>query len=79
MIYQIFIVNVKELPTTDDKSIVNVTSFEELVDAQMEVRIPINFMETIKDSQATFMIVSRDIAWIYILEKERKRKKIKSK
>ena len=75
--YDNIIVNVKELPDIENKSLVNVTTFEELVDAQMEVRIPINYLETIKGKKSVFLIVSRDIVWVYVLEKSKVKCKMK--
>lgn len=68
--YDNIIVDVKEIPNFGDKNVINVTSFEELLDAQMEMRLPINYLETIKGYEAKFVIVTNDIAWIYILRKK---------
>lgn len=66
--YDSIIVNVETLPKTNDLSVVNVTTFEELVDAQMEVRLPINFKEDTKKHIAKFVLVRNNLAWIYTLE-----------
>ena len=66
--YDSIIVNVETLPKTSDLSVVNVTTFEELVDAQMEVRLPINFKEDTKKHIAKFVLVRNNLAWIYTLE-----------
>lgn len=66
--YDSIIVNVESLPKTNDLSVVNVTTFEELVDAQMEVRLPINFKEDTKKHIAKFVLVRNNLAWVYTLE-----------
>ena len=66
--YDSIIVNVEALPKTNDLSVVNVTTFEELVDAQMEVRLPINFKEDTKKHIAKFVLVRNNLAWVYTLE-----------
>lgn len=66
--YDSIIVNVEKLPKTNDLSVVNVTTFEELVDAQMEVRLPINFKEDTKKHIAKFVLIRNNLAWIYTLE-----------
>lgn len=69
--YDNIIVNVESLPSLKGKEIINVTTFEELLDAQIETRIPINYCETIKNKESKFIIITNDIAWIYVLKKER--------
>lgn len=66
--YDSIIVNVEKLPKLTDYSVVNVTSFEELVDAQIEVRLPINFKEDTKKHEAKFVLVRNNLAWVYTLE-----------
>ena len=66
--YDSIIVNVETLPKTNGLSVVNVTTFEELVDAQMEVRLPINFKEDTVKHIAKFVLVRNNLAWIYTLE-----------
>lgn len=65
--YDSIIVNVEKLPKLSDYSVVNVTTFEELVDAQMEVRLPINFKEDTKKHEAKFVLVRNNLAWVYTL------------
>ena len=68
--YDSIIVNVEELPIIIDKSIINVTSFRELLDAQMELRLPINYKEIIKNQRAQFMIIGDKTVWTYTLLKK---------
>ena len=70
--YDNIIVNIKSLPSLKDKKIMNVTSFNELLDAQRETRIPINYCEKKKNSEAYFIIIEGENAWIYILKNERR-------
>lgn len=65
------IVNVEKLPSLSGKSIVDVTSFDELLDAQGEVRLPINFKEDKKKHISKFVLVHDDLAWVYTLDEKR--------
>lgn len=66
--YDSIIVNVEKLPSLSNLSVVDVTSFEELVDAQNEVRLPINFKEDKKKKMAKFVLVRNNLAWVYTLK-----------
>lgn len=66
--YDSIIVNVEKLPSLSGLSVVDVTSFEELVDAQNEVRLPINFKEDKKKKSAKFILVRNNLAWVYTLK-----------
>lgn len=71
--YDNIIVDVEKLPVLTGLSVVNVTNFEELVDAQSEVRLPINFKEDKAKKVAKFILVRNNLAWVYTLkEKEDK-------
>ena len=61
------IVNVEKLPVLDGVSVVEVTDFDELLDAQGEVRLPINFKEDKKRKIAKFILISDNLAWVYTL------------
>ena len=73
--YDNIIVNVKKIPDLSEKSVVNVTSFDELLDCQAELRIPINYAEEEKGYKALFVIINDDMAWVYKLENEKVKKK----
>lgn len=66
--YDNIIVDVEKLPVLTGLSVVNVTSFEELVDAQCEVRLPINFKEDKKKKVSKFILVRNNLAWVYTLK-----------
>lgn len=70
--YDSIIVNVKELPSLDDYNLINVESFDELIDAHSEVRMPINYYQT-KD-YSIFLLFNENTVWKYVLEKKRKRR-----
>lgn len=71
--YDDIIVMSQNKPYVATKNIIKVTSFEELLDAQSELREPIIFYE--KNSRATFIIASETAAYEYILEKDGESKK----
>ena len=52
---------------------IKVESFEELIDAHSEVRMPINYYQT-KD-YSIFLLFNDNTAWKYVLEKRKKRSK----
>lgn len=66
--YDNVIVHANKMPFVNELSVVFVTSFEELVDAQAEVRLPINFKENKRKQTATFILVRNNIAWVYQLK-----------
>ena len=66
--YDSIIVNVEKIPSLVGLSVVDVTTFDELVDAQNEVRLPINFKEDKKKRIAKFVLVSNNLAWVYTLK-----------
>lgn len=66
--YDSIIVNVENLPSLAGLNVVDVTTFEELVDAQNEIRLPINFSENKKRRIAKFVIVADNLAWVYTLK-----------
>ena len=66
--YDSIIVNVEKIPSLVGLSVVDVTTFDELVDAQNEVRLPINFKEDKKKRIAKFVLFSNNLAWVYTLK-----------
>lgn len=66
--YDNIIVDVDTMPDTNDKNIIEVKSFDELLDAQMQVGMPINFKE--ENFKAVFILVKNDMVWKYELSKK---------
>ncbi len=66
--YDNILVSVQKLPDTKGLNVVNVTSFDELVDAQSEVRLPINYTNDTKKKTAKFILIRNDMAWVYTLK-----------
>ncbi|MCH5167310.1 MAG: hypothetical protein J1F35_05395 [Erysipelotrichales bacterium] len=62
------IVNVENLPSLSGLNVVDVTTFDELLDAQSEVRLPINFMENKKRRVSKFILIKDKLAWVYTLK-----------
>lgn len=65
--YDNIIVDVEKLPDITNKNVVNVKTFDELLDAQMQIGMPINFIE--EENKSTFVLVQSDIAWVYSINK----------
>lgn len=65
--YDSIIVNVSSLKDLSSYNIIRVKTFEELIDAHSEVRMPINFIEIKKGSKSIFVLIHDDIAWVYEL------------
>lgn len=72
--YDSILVGIKKLPNMDDMKIIQVNDFSELIDAHSEVRMPINFIEE-KNHFSIFVLISDQIAWIYVLMNENFRKR----
>lgn len=64
------IANINTLPDTSELNIIEISSFEELIDVYNEVRMPINYYQNDDDFESTFIIINDGIAWVYILSKE---------
>lgn len=63
--YDGIIVNVSSLPDLDKFNVIKVRSFDELLDAHSEVRLPINYYS--QKHKATFILVNDTMLWMYIL------------
>ena len=63
--YDGIIVNVKNLPDLTGLNVIEVTSFEELIDAHSEVRLPINFYENERKKQSYFVLINGGQAYVY--------------
>ena len=56
-----------KLPELDGVNVVDVTSFEELLDVYNEVRMPINHCH-INNYESIFIIINDKMAWRYVFE-----------
>lgn len=70
--YDSIIVNVEEEPNLEDYNVIKVESFEELIDAHSEIRMPINYYQT--GDSSVFILFNENTAWKYILSKKQKRR-----
>ena len=69
--YDSIIVNIKILPDIRKYNVINVESFEELIDAHSEVRMPINYYHTNKT--AVFLLFNEATVWRYTVKKNDKK------
>ena len=72
--YDSIIVNVKTPPEVSKLNCMKVESFEELIDAHSEVRMPINFYESKTKKECTFTLIHEDKAWQYKLKADKEKK-----
>lgn len=77
--YDGIIVNVDKIPSVSDMKVIQVSSFEELIDAHSEVRRPINFVELEKGKKSKFVLSSENMVWEYTLAFEEEKDKIEKK
>lgn len=63
--YDGIIVNVKKLPNRDNYNVIDVNSFNELLDAHGEIRQPISYYESRK--KAVFILINGNVMWRYVL------------
>lgn len=63
--YDGIIVNVNKLPNNDGTNMIEVNSFNELLDAHGEIRQPISYYETHK--KAIFQLINGNVVWRYVL------------
>lgn len=71
--YNNIIVNIDSIEEIDKYNVIKVNSFDELLDAHGEVRMPINYYEDSKESK--FILINEGIAWVYILSKKKNERK----
>ena len=64
--YDGIIVNINKLPSYINYDIIDVNSFDELLDAHGEIRQPISYYESRK--KATFTLINGNIVWRYTLK-----------
>lgn len=65
--YDSVIVRIEKVPVLKDMNVVEVSTIDELIDAQNEMRLPINFIEDKKRKVARFFIIKNNVVWIYAL------------
>lgn len=68
--YSDIIATVKSKPNTKDLKLIEFVKFEELVNAQDDLRVPIIFCETKKNEEGYFFLLSQDCAYYYILKED---------
>lgn len=74
--YGDIIVEVNTPISTSDLQLVTVKSFEEMIDLEEELRIPMNFYQYPGKEKGEFTIVANNIIYRYILRSEKKVKKV---
>lgn len=67
--YDGIIVNVKTVPDLSNHQVIDVSSFEELLDAHSEVRMPINFYRG--DYHSYFILINDKTAWKYVMKRRK--------
>jgi len=67
--YDGIIVNINKLPDIKDYKVIEVSTFEELLDAHSEIRMPINFYQDEQNSY--FILLNDNTAWKYIMNKKK--------
>lgn len=70
--YDDIIVESSALILIDDKEVIEVTSFKELLNAEQELHIPIVYSLKEVDKEAWFTITSNNQIWIYKLKNDKK-------
>ena len=73
--YGDIIVEVKKAPRLPKEKSSEVKSFNELVNAQIELRTPIVFSEVVKNELGLFVIFNNDYAYYYSIKSEDRKKK----
>lgn len=63
--YDSIIVNASKLQDLTKYNVIVVNTFDELLDAHNEVRMPINYIELEKNYESVFILINNNIAWIY--------------
>lgn len=66
--YNSIIVNVNKADDLSNYKIITLDSFDELLDAHSEVRMPINYFKNDERKEAIFILLNEDVAWVYRLK-----------
>lgn len=66
--YDSIIVNVDSLPKVSDYNVIKVNSFDELIDAHSEIRMPINYYKK-SEKEHKFILINDKTLWEYDLKK----------
>lgn len=75
--YDSIIVRIDHILDFSNLNVIKVSQFNDLIDVHNEIRMPINFFEDKKNAQSLFLLISNDMAWIYILQSSKIDKKFK--
>ena len=70
--YDAVLINVVDIPNVDGRSIVKVTNFEDLIDAQIEIRKPIYYKR--EDRSTLFVLLDDQQVCVFILKVDEKEK-----
>jgi uncharacterized membrane protein len=68
--YDSIIVTVNKVKDLSSYNIIKVNTFEELLDAHNEVRMPINFIEVERNEESVFVLINENVAWLYVLKND---------
>lgn len=60
----------KEVPKTKGLNVIEVVKFEDMVNAQDDLRVPIIFCETKKNQEGKFFLISQDCIYCYTLSEK---------
>lgn len=66
--YDQIIVKVNKLPAIGKKTVMDVANFDDLLDAQSELREPILYSETVVNQNSVFMIIKDDRVFRYVVK-----------
>ncbi|MGN0973558.1 MAG: DUF5305 family protein [Bacilli bacterium] len=69
--YNDVIATVKSLPNIRELKKIELTKFEELINAQDDLRVPIIFCETKKNEEGKFYLITQDCAYYYVLKEDK--------
>lgn len=69
--YADIIATVKSKPNTSNLKLIEFVNFEELVNAQDDLRVPIIFCEKKKNEEGYFYLITQDCAYFYVLKEEK--------
>jgi hypothetical protein len=65
--YDSIIVTIDKIKDLSNYNIIKVDSFNELLDAHNEIRMPINFIEVKRNAKSLFFLINDNVVWVYEL------------
>ena len=66
--YEEIIIKIEELPNIDDLELIEITDFNDLVDLEETVKVPIMYLNIIPNNESWFILMHNNFLYRYIVK-----------